>query len=131
MSKFTLICDDSDTFFLTDSKTTKEFSAESLDEVLENVTQFLRGSGFVFDGKLEVVQDELVSLDIPCCSDSCESWDLNTENAGDVYVTVDNTDWPFDASDIEINFDDIYVDTSELDISEPQEEPKKKTRKRK
>lgn len=35
-----------------------EFSADSLDNVLENFEYFLRGSGFHIDGTLEVVNDE-------------------------------------------------------------------------
>ena len=47
--KFTLI-GEQDTF-----KTTQEFDEYALPTVLENITIFLRGCGYHFDGSLEVV----------------------------------------------------------------------------
>ena len=39
-------------------KLTSEFSAESLDKVLENFESFLKGCGFNPSGHLEFVEDE-------------------------------------------------------------------------
>lgn len=39
-------------------KVTFEFQADTLQEVLQNFQQFLQGVGFVFDGQLDVVNDE-------------------------------------------------------------------------
>jgi hypothetical protein len=47
--KFTLI-GEQDSF-----KTTQEFDEYSLPTVLENITVFLRGCGYHFDGSLEIV----------------------------------------------------------------------------
>jgi len=38
-------------------KISHEFEAESLDEVLGQFTDFLRGAGFHFDGNVEIVND--------------------------------------------------------------------------
>ena len=40
------------------SKHTTEFSADTLETMLENFELFLRGSGFVFDGVIDVVKPE-------------------------------------------------------------------------
>ena len=56
MPKFTLVCDhscDLDTHVVT-----HEFNAETLDEVLENMKQFLMGAGFTWvEGDLQFVDD--------------------------------------------------------------------------
>lgn len=41
------------------SKTTLEFEADSLDQVLGQLTEFLRGAGFYFDGRVDIVDDEI------------------------------------------------------------------------
>ena len=46
------------------SKTTVEFEADTLDEVLGQFTQFLRGAGFCFDGDVEIVDNSLPLTDI-------------------------------------------------------------------
>ena len=60
MSKFTFIKQPEDDNWLEegDSKLTTEFSAVTLDRVLEEFELFLKGSGFVFDGHLDFVQDK-------------------------------------------------------------------------
>lgn len=40
-------------------KTTVEFEADTLDEVLGQFTQFLRGAGFYFEGDVEIVDNSL------------------------------------------------------------------------
>ena len=40
------------------STITQEFNAESLSDVLENFEMFLRGSGFHFDGQLDIVKED-------------------------------------------------------------------------
>ena len=40
------------------TKTTIEFEAEQLDDILEEFTSFLRGCGFVINGTLDLVPDE-------------------------------------------------------------------------
>lgn len=41
------------------SKITLEFEADSLDQILGQFTEFLRGSGFYFDGRVDLVDDEI------------------------------------------------------------------------
>lgn len=45
------------------SKTTVEFEADTLDEVLGQFTQFLRGAGFCFEGDVEIVDNSLPLTD--------------------------------------------------------------------
>ena len=60
MNKFTFISD-----FVpynmdrvnTATKITHEFETSSLDEILGQFTDFLRGAGFHFDGNVEIVND--------------------------------------------------------------------------
>ena len=68
MPKFTLIAEHIDMTGMLLSKTTHEFDVEFIDEVLENVDLFLRGTGFLPSGTLEYVQetfdtDNLMSTD--------------------------------------------------------------------
>ena len=60
MSKYTFIKQPEDDNWLEegDSKLTFEFNAVSLDHLLEEFELFLKGSGFVFDGRLDITQDE-------------------------------------------------------------------------
>ena len=55
MAKFTLIREDST--YYNNSKSTSEFSAVTLENVIEEFEMFLKGCGFVFDGHLGVVQE--------------------------------------------------------------------------
>lgn len=56
MPKFTLICEHSDLYGNPNQKMTHEFTAETLDEVLENTELFIKGSGYVPNGVLDFVQ---------------------------------------------------------------------------
>lgn len=57
MPKYKLICDHS--YALDTHVVTHEFSAETLDEVLENVKYFLMGAGFTWvDGDLQFINDD-------------------------------------------------------------------------
>lgn len=47
----------------TPSETTTEFTADTLDVVLEMFTQFLRGSGFYFDGVIDIVPEETFQME--------------------------------------------------------------------
>ena len=48
MSKFTLICEDEAIPFGGASKTCHEFETEELFAILMNMTQFLRGCGYIY-----------------------------------------------------------------------------------
>ena len=57
--KFEMSCQHYNYLTLSDrhpgTKTTMEFESESLDDVLEEFAMFLRGCGFVIEGRLDVV----------------------------------------------------------------------------
>jgi hypothetical protein len=55
MAKFTFTREE--TTYYNNAKSSTEFSAVSIDDVLIEFEQFLKGAGFVFDGRLEIVQD--------------------------------------------------------------------------
>lgn len=58
MPKFTLICDHS--YDLDTHVITHEFKAEQLTDVLMNLDMFLKGSGYMYDGVVDIVDDEPV-----------------------------------------------------------------------
>lgn len=55
MPKFTLICEHYDVYGKPNQKMTHEFTAETLDEVLENTELFIKGSGYIPNGVLDFV----------------------------------------------------------------------------
>lgn len=59
MSKFTLICDNS--YDLDTHVVSHTFTAEHIADVLMNLDLFLKGVGYVYDGQVDIVEDE------PCC----------------------------------------------------------------
>ena len=59
MSKFTFINEESS--YVGNCKTTTEFSAVHIDEILARFEDFLRGAGFVFDGHLEIFETQPIS----------------------------------------------------------------------
>jgi bifunctional DNA-binding transcriptional regulator/antitoxin component of YhaV-PrlF toxin-antitoxin module len=62
MPKFTLIADHSANGIVGDSKITYEFHKEYLGDILQEFEQFLRGCGFVFDGVLDFVEEDVFSV---------------------------------------------------------------------
>jgi len=50
--KFTLVCEHDDS-----TKVTYEFNNIMLSDTLENMQNFLKGCGFVFDGLLDIVDE--------------------------------------------------------------------------
>jgi len=59
MAKFTFINEESS--YVGNCKTTTEFSAVNIDDILERFEDFLRGAGFVFDGHLEIFETQPIS----------------------------------------------------------------------
>lgn len=53
--KYTFTCEDN----FSDWKSSTEFYAESLDEVLENFGYFLKGSTFNIDGEVDIVKTDM------------------------------------------------------------------------
>lgn len=62
MPNFIFTCIDGDDI------TTKEFQTEYLYDVIEHFEYFLKGSGYVFDGTLDIVEDNTESE----CEQYCE-----------------------------------------------------------
>ena len=64
MSKYTFICEEESMPYsiVVESKKTVEFRADSLEDVLLQFESFLRGSGFIFDGYLDIVNDDIENL---------------------------------------------------------------------
>ena len=60
MAKYTFICEqESDPYAdIVESKRTVEFYADSLNQILSEFETFLRGSGYHFDGNIDVVEEE-------------------------------------------------------------------------
>ena len=63
MPKFTLIAEHTDFLGVTSQKNTLEFNEEYIGDILDNIKQFLQGTGFTIDGVLDIVQDESVETD--------------------------------------------------------------------
>lgn len=76
MPKFTLICEHSDLYGNPNQKMTHEFTAETLDEVLENMELFIKGSGYIPSGVLDFVpmEDDIPTnyVDCPCENEGCD-----------------------------------------------------------
>ena len=63
MPKFTLIAEHTDFTGVRLQKNTLEFEEDYIGDILDNIKQFLQGTGFTVDGNLEIVPYE--SIDIP------------------------------------------------------------------
>ena len=59
MPKFTFISEDVDlNGYKTGSKLTKEFSCDTLDDVVKEFDMFVRGTGYSFSGEIAIVPEE-------------------------------------------------------------------------
>ena len=84
--KYTLIEEDE----FGGSKTTREFEADYLPDVLTEVELFLKGAGFVFNGNLDFVND----------FETEPEWNIeeyDTPHVGEMYDSMDlpSNNWPF------------------------------------
>lgn len=97
MPKFTFVCEHQDHHGCSDSKTTLEFEKEGLFEVVEEFERFLKGSGYVFSGQLEFVEDELISSNSinPLTVDQINEY----LSEMDQEITPDSAVWPFPANE--------------------------------
>ena len=75
--KFTLICEHDD-----NNKVTHEFKNVLLADTLDNIQNFLKGCGFVFDGILDIVEEEVSKIEIDTRPISQE----NYRNSDDVDI---------------------------------------------
>ena len=62
MPKFTLIAEHTDFTGVTLQKNTLEFNEDYIGDILDNIKQFLQGTGFTIDGTLDIVQDDFVDF---------------------------------------------------------------------
>jgi hypothetical protein len=87
--KYTLIAEDE----FGGSKTTREFTADYLPDVLSELELFLKGAGFVFDGNLDFVND----FETEPPEWHTEEWDTPQE---EMYDSMDlpSNNWPFASS---------------------------------
>jgi len=58
MPKFTLIAEHTDFTGVTLQKNTLEFNEDYIGDILDNIKQFLQGTGFTIDGTLDIVPEE-------------------------------------------------------------------------
>jgi len=99
MSKFTFICQEESMPFAhsIQSKRTVEFNAETLDCILNEFEMFLRGSGFLFDGQLDIVNEDEWNED----GDGVEEFKTPQFDNGNVKQTnfdfsnIPSNNWPF------------------------------------
>jgi hypothetical protein len=86
MTKYTLIAEHTSLFTGAPvSKSTHEFEADGLMDVVENVELFLKGAGFVFDGYLDIVPPDEESPEFQ--TPNADTITLSTGGAGST-VTV-------------------------------------------
>lgn len=101
MSKYTFICEEESTPYSTaiSSKRTFEFRADSLNDVLEEFESFLRGSGFVFKGVLDIVGE--IEYE-----DTEPDWNVPREKKNFDFSGIPNNNFPFtstESNDITLN----------------------------
>lgn len=66
MPKFTFISEDVDlNGYKTGSKTTKEFTCESLLDIINEFEMFIRGTGYNFDGEISFIESDTDISDSP------------------------------------------------------------------
>lgn len=64
MPKFTFISEDLDlNGYKTGSRLTKEFSCETLDDVIKEFDMFIRGTGYTFTGEISIVNENNITLE--------------------------------------------------------------------
>lgn len=60
MPSFKFICEDEAIPFKEKTTSTLEFTATTVEEVLENLQRFLAGAGYSIEGNVQVVQDDYI-----------------------------------------------------------------------
>lgn len=76
-----------------DIRNTTEFNYDDIDSVLMGMTDFLRGCGFVFDGQLQIVDEQepnrVINPDMEKCGRDCESCGCDGQGERVMNWTVD------------------------------------------
>ena len=92
MAKYTFICEQESTPYSTaiGSKRTVEFRADGLNDVLDEFESFLRGSGFLFKGTLDIVDNEFEEFE-----DTEPDWIVPREKKDFDFSEIPQNNWPF------------------------------------
>ena len=92
MAKYTFICEQESTPYSTaiESKRTVEFRADGLNDVLDEFESFLRGSGFLFKGTLDIVDNEFEEFE-----DTEPDWIVPREKINFDFSEIPQNNWPF------------------------------------
>ena len=118
MSKFTFISErfdyDEDTGEQRNlvSKTTREFYGHHLDSVLDEMTEFLRGAGYHFDGHVEVVSYESEIDEIDRELDDLKE-EIRSQRVFD-HIVRDIQNNPFDMKSDKDSFGDIFISNESI-----------------
>ena len=104
MAKYTFISEQESSSFsdVVEAKRTVEFHADSLDQILPEFEQFLRGCGFYFEGYIDVVdENEIEDSNFDFSDIPQNNWPF-----GDVKPqSAASDDSIYLSDDIQINFD--------------------------
>jgi len=118
MSKFTFISErfdyDEDTGEQRNlvSKTTREFHGHHLDSVLDEMTEFLRGAGYHFDGHVDVVSYESEIDEIDRELDDLKE-EIRSQRVFD-HIVRDIQNNPFDMKSDKDSFGDIFISNESI-----------------
>jgi hypothetical protein len=103
MNKYTFVYEHTDIF--TEklvTKLTMETHADSLNSILEEFENFLKGAGFVIDGRLDVVSDDYKfddEYEFDDETDDDNSDDIWNDTDDEVTPSFDTADWPFETKE--------------------------------
>ena len=146
MSKFTFVCEDAGPVFVGSKidKTTKEFYAGSIKDIVQEFEYFLRGCGYEFEGNISL-KNITEPKENKSCSGGCSG--CNTEDTislGDVTIDIDNygaaqpyygydefssLSFPAGVDTITLTSHDPSMTYPETNIDLEKEQPKKKKKK--
>ena len=118
MSKFTFINEQFDYDEYTGeqrnlvSKTTREFHGHTLDGVLDEMTAFLRGAGYHFDGHLDVVSYESEINKIDDELDELKD-EVRSQRVFD-HIVRDIQNNPFEKNKDKDSFGDIFISSEDI-----------------
>jgi len=105
MSKFTFVCQEEPMPFydIVSSKRTVEFDADSLNQIVSEFENFLRGCGFCFNGQLEFVDyDEPIEYQKMKMGFTRSELD-NTQSSNFDFTDIPKNNWPFNKQQDDAN----------------------------
>lgn len=109
MAKYTLKCEHKDYYSDEVEQTiTLEFEKDTLDGVLESIEYFLKGSGFHFEGSLDIVNLDTYKPEDELLKDSV----LKEEDYIYIKGNSDSTEWPFPSGASDFLYNDDNMSTT-------------------